>query len=579
MTHRPALTRSRILCGLALALMAVRCSHDFSFVFESRGANLPDGSANGGEGGTSNDPNGGAGDGNAAGSAGTTGATNEAGNGGVSGAGTLETGDAGSAGESGTGPGACPTDACPPRATCAAGSCTLECTGSCEQTFRMNGSARRQADDVFVLTDGASQAGSFFTVTPIDVESFHLTFRFGVSSGSGGVCADGFAFVLAASGPDVLGRKGSDLGYGGIPRSFAVKFDLFQNPGDPQTQSTGYFSNGAVPIGGRSLDYVTLCEHATSVTLDYDGANLHIVLRDETMSAQFDWVWSNVDIASTLGTRAAYLGFTGGTGDSFATQTISKLTLMAAPALGAQLPDTDGGTGKSCAADATLCPAGAVCNADDGSCELGCSPDCASALTLNGSAQRSPSGGVLLTDTNAPDQTGSAFFPAPIDVSRFTVDFDFLGSPALSDGCCGEGITFAIVADSPNALGLGGSGLGYQGIAHSFALKLDTTKSTGDLWPHGVYYALDGAAPLNGPPLPNVIDVQDRLAVVVDYDGSKLSVDVTDLDLQQTAHFEWPVDIAAALGTRRGYFGFTGSTSAHKSAQQIQKYKMRFDPG
>lgn len=576
MTHRPALTRSRILCALAFALTAVRCSHDFSFIFESRGAQTPDGGMNGG-GGTS-DAKGGALGGSAA-ESGASGATSEGGNGGESGTGTLETGDAGSAGASDPGPGACPTDACPPSATCAAGSCTIECTGGCGQTFRLNGSARRQTNDVFILTDDAAQAGSFFTATPIDVESFHVTFRFGVSSGSGGVCADGFAFVLAAGGPDALGRDGSDLGYGGIPRSFAVKFDVFENPGDPQSQSTGYFANGAVPIGGRSLDYVTLCEHATSITLDYDGANLHILLRDQATGDQFEWVWSNVDIAGALGTRSAYLGFTGGTGDSFATQTISDLTVRASPALGAKPAESDGGTGNSCATGATLCPAGAACNADDGSCELGCSLDCASALTLNGSAQRSPSGGVLLTDTNGPNETGSAFFPAPIDVSRFTVDFDFLGSPALSDGCCGEGITFAIAADSPNALGLGGSGLGYQGIAHSFALKLDTTKSTGDLWPHGVYYALDGAAPLNGPPLPNVIDVQHELAVQVDYDGSKLSVDVTDLGQQQTAHFEWLVDIAAALGTRRGYFGFTGSTSALKSAQQILKYKLLFYPG
>lgn len=576
MTHRPALTRSRILGALALALSAIRCSHDFSFVFESRGGNGSDGGANGGGAGTSRDVNGGTSDGNAA-ESGASGTPSEPGNGGASGTGTVETGDAGSAGASETGPGACPTDACPPSATCVSGNCTLECTGGCGQTFRLNGSARRQTNDVFILTDGASQAGSFFTVTPIDVGSFHLAFRFGVSSGLGGVCADGFAFVLAAGGPDALGRKGLDLGYGGIPRSFAVKFDLFQNPGDPQAQSTGYFANGAAPIGGRSLDYVTLCEHATNVTLDYDGANLHIVLRDETMSAQFEWVWSNVDIAGTLGTRAAYLGFTGGTGDSFATQTISNLSVSASPALGAK-PDADAGTESSCAFDATLCPAEAQCN-EDGRCELGCSPDCASSLTLNGSAQRSASGSVLLTDANAPDETGSAFFPTPIDVSRFSVDFEFLGSPAAGDGCCGEGITFAIAADSPNALGVGGSGLGYQGIAHSFALKLDTTKSTGDLWPHAVYYALDGAAPLNGPPLPNVISVQDRLAVAIDYDGSKLSVDVTDLDQQQSAHFEWTVDIPAALGTRRGYFGFTGSTSTLKSAQQIQKYKMLFDPG
>jgi len=578
MSHRPAVARSRIICALALALTVLRCSHDFSFVYESRPRNQPDASAGGSSGGARTEANGGAFDGSATRSGGASGSTSEVGRGGASGASTLDSGEAGDAGAESTGAGACPIDVCPPSATCESGKCVLECLGGCSETFRVNGSASREADDAFTLTNGASQAGSFFAVTPIDVAAFHVTFRFSASSGAGGVCADGFAFVLAASGPDALGRNGLDLGYGGIARSFAVKFDLFQNPGDPDAHSTGYFVNGAPPVGGRSLDYVALCDRDTSVTLDYEGTNLHIVLRDETTNAQFDWLWSNVDIAGTLGTRAAYLGFTGGTGDSFATQTISNLSLNASPALGAKLPMGSTDAGSSCALDAMTCPAGTHCN-DEGRCELGCSPDCASLLALNGSAQPSPTGGVLLTDASSPDEIGSAFFPVPIDASRFSVDFEFLGTPAADDGCCGEGITFTIVADTPHALGLGGSGLGYQGIAHSFALKLDTSKSPGDLWPHSVYYALDGAAPLNGPPLPNVIGVQDQLAVEIGYDGSKLSVDITDLDLQQGAHFEWTVDIAAALGSRRGYFGFTGSTSALKSAQQIQKYRIQFDPG
>ena len=46
---------------------------------------------------------------------------------------------------------------------------------------------------------------------------------FGIGGG------DGFAFVIQGAGPDALGDRGGDLGYGGIPDSVAVEFDMYDN--------------------------------------------------------------------------------------------------------------------------------------------------------------------------------------------------------------------------------------------------------------------------------------------------------------------------------------------------------------
>ena len=53
------------------------------------------------------------------------------------------------------------------------------------------------------------------------------------------------------------------LGYAGIGQSVAVKFDLYQNKGDPSDNSTGIFVDGEAPIGPKSID------------LNGTGINLH----------------------------------------------------------------------------------------------------------------------------------------------------------------------------------------------------------------------------------------------------------------------------------------------------------------
>ena len=85
----------------------------------------------------------------------------------------------------------------------------------------------------------------------------------------------------------------------------------------------------------------------------------------------------------------------------------------------------------------------------------------------------------------------SAFFTTPVNVQSFTTNFSFQMTSAVADG-----MAFVIQNGAATALGTGGggSGLGYQGIGNSVAVKFDIYNSAGEGTDStGIY--LNGAAP------------------------------------------------------------------------------------
>jgi Legume lectin domain len=126
------------------------------------------------------------------------------------------------------------------------------------------------------------------------------------------------------------------LGYGpdtptgapGIPKSVAVKFDLYSNTGEG-TNSTGLYLNGASPTmpattlgGGVNLHSGDMFK----VHMTYDGAILTMTITDTVNTAlTFTTSWA-VNIPGTVGGNTAWVGFTGGTGGLVATQEILTWT-------------------------------------------------------------------------------------------------------------------------------------------------------------------------------------------------------------------------------------------------------------
>ena len=196
----------------------------------------------------------------------------------------------------------------------------------------LNGFAKMNGTRLRLTDGGATEAGSGFYTTPLNIQSFTADFSFQLTNPN----ADGFAFVIQNVGTTAIGPSGGGLGYGpdtpggsgGIPSSVAVKFDLYNNDGEG-TNSTGLYTNGASPtipattLGGN----VNLHSgDVFNVHITYSGTTLTMTITDATTPADtFTTSWT-VNIPSTAGANTAYAGFTGGTGGLTATQDILSWT-------------------------------------------------------------------------------------------------------------------------------------------------------------------------------------------------------------------------------------------------------------
>jgi hypothetical protein len=190
------------------------------------------------------------------------------------------------------------------------------------------------------LTDGGqSEASAAWYPTQVNVQSFSTDFTFQQSLYSQSPrLADGLTFAIQGGGTAALGPAGGGLGYGatvpgaapGIPRSVAVKFDLFSNAGEGNN-STGLYTNGASPTkpavtfgGGINLQTSDIF----AVHISYDGTTLTMTITDTAnVSQTFTTSWP-IDIPGTVGAATAYIGFTAGTGHYSSIQDILNWTFV-----------------------------------------------------------------------------------------------------------------------------------------------------------------------------------------------------------------------------------------------------------
>jgi hypothetical protein len=184
------------------------------------------------------------------------------------------------------------------------------------------------------LTDGGySEAGSFFTNTPVNIRAFETWFRFQILNGTD-PSADGLTFCIQRVGPNALGSLGGGLGYGPDPddpggpsigSSVAIKFDLYDNRGEGNN-ATGLFTGGVSPTTANSVDLTGTgidlhSGHVFLVTMNYNGATLNVQITDTVTNASARQSYP-IDIPGAVGADTAYLGFTGGTGGLTAIQDI-----------------------------------------------------------------------------------------------------------------------------------------------------------------------------------------------------------------------------------------------------------------
>jgi hypothetical protein len=190
----------------------------------------------------------------------------------------------------------------------------------------LNGGANLNGTSLQITDGHTSETRSAWYNTPVNVQQFTTSFDFQSTS----AIADGFTFAIQGDGLTALGTAGGGLGYGGLPKSIAIKFDIYNNAGEG-TDSTGLCVNGggtsglstatttdvnlaSTPINLRSGDIF-------NVEMAYSGTTLTVVITDTVTNASATQAYT-VNIPAIVGGQTAYVGFTGASGGNVAVQNI-----------------------------------------------------------------------------------------------------------------------------------------------------------------------------------------------------------------------------------------------------------------
>ncbi|MFM2431937.1 MAG: hypothetical protein RLZZ511_3150 [Cyanobacteriota bacterium] len=432
-----------------------------------------------------------------------------------------------------------------------------------------NGSAL-QAGNVLRLTDDLTfQRASSYTIVPMQLDgstSFNSSFQFRLGGAAGTNGTDGFTFVLqnSAAGIKALGFDGGNMGYGGIDRSIAIKFDTFKNEGiDLSDNTISILRDGSVVNALATTQAPVDLNDGQLHTawIDYDGLTdiLNVYVGDGTKPAQA-LLSTTIDLTTVLGNQA-YMGFTAGSGFIGARQEISNWSFQAPNVrASAPLPPTPTANVNL----ATLSPA---------------------LISLNGAANRAATAIELTPDRQ--HSRGSAFYNAPVQIgpnTGFNTQFQF-----VLDGAAGttgaDGFTFALQNSSAGsqALGAVGSYVGIGLVEKSLAVKFDTYKNANDVAENTVAIVLNGEvyAPIALQALPFDLNNGAAYSAWVDYDGltDQLTVYVSDGTAKPAvAVLTTTIDLTTVVG-EQAYVGFTAAAGGIAQRQTVTGWQFQTGNG
>ena len=137
------------------------------------------------------------------------------------------------------------------------------------------------------------------------------------------------AFVLQrdSRGLAALGGAGGSFGYGAanpITPSVALEMNLYFAPNT--ISRIGWATNGQIATPNLVSPVAFSSGHPIQASLNYN-ANGHVLtetFKDTVAKTVYNRVDSGIDVAGTLGSSTAYIGFTGGVGSFTSTQQISN---------------------------------------------------------------------------------------------------------------------------------------------------------------------------------------------------------------------------------------------------------------
>ncbi len=208
--------------------------------------------------------------------------------------------------------------------------------------LRLNGtSVATSTDDGTVLRlvpASVTHAGSAFTTTQVSFTGFSTAFEFRLTSpGSSSEAvqpgADGLTFALQTVSASSIGATGGGLGYQGISSSVAVEFDTFRNIGTPIFDSS---SNHVGVDTGGSLNSIATANvenrfdngNKWTAWVDYDSSThtLEVRVSESGVRPNSALLTQSINIANTLDSGTAYVGFTAGTGGAYANHDLLNWT-------------------------------------------------------------------------------------------------------------------------------------------------------------------------------------------------------------------------------------------------------------
>ena len=504
--------------------------------------------------------------------------------------------------------------------------------GSAQSSMTFNGSAGLTSNVLQLTNGGANEGGSAWFNSTVNITQFTNDFAFQLLNPN----ADGFTFTIQNSGLSALGMPGGSLGYAGIGNSVAVKFDLYNNGGEG-VDSTGLYQNGAVPVTPASdLSSSNINLHSGdkfSVHMTYDGAALAMSITDATTGAVYNTSWP-INIPQVIGSNNAYVGFTGATGGLTATQNIQSWSLVSSTQqqAAATAPILSPVPGNYAAAQSvslsTPTSGGAIHYTTDGSTPTASSALYSQAISVTATetikaltiasgysnssvstgvysiSSGSPGGGVSLgsgftagamalngsatlngtrlrlTDGGG-SEAASAWYNSPVNIQQFTTSFSFQIAPGSNPTA--DGFTFAIQDNNTTALGLPGGALGYGSGAgsalsqKSVAVKFDLYDNAGEGTNSTGLYT-NGAVPTS--PSVNLtgsgVDLHsgDVMNVQISYDGTNLTMTITDPTANATFTNAWPVNIPSVVGGNTAFVGFTAGTGGLTAIHDILNWTL-----
>src|SRR5271155_3664708 len=168
-----------------------------------------------------------------------------------------------------------------------------------------------------------------------------------------------------------------------------------------------------------------------------------------------------------------------------------------------------------------------------------------------------------------------------MDIRSFTTDFTFQLSDATADG-----ITFTIQDSTATSAALGGVGgsLGYGGttkILNSIAIKFDIYSNSGEGKDSTGLYT-NGANPTI--PATDIsssgieLNQGDAIAAHITYNGTTLTMTLTDTVTSKTYTTSWAINIPTTVGANTAYVGFTGASGGLGADQEIETWSLVSTP-